>query len=315
MPHPSTTLATLRPDLGGSLMEFDLLANQQRFIGTQVFPVIEAMKAAGTFGRVTLESLLASVQTLRASGSGYNRTLWKFEDDSYATKDHGAEEVLDDRDVALYSSFFDAEVISSQRAQSTVMTAHEARVAAIVQGNANSTALTGDLFSAHATATPVTNIENAVIKMYNRGVIANAVCLPWEVYRNIRQCAQVIERLNGSGAGDRATASDIGVAQLRLVFDLPFVFIAGGQSTASGAIAGIWDRTQIQVMRVATTGDIREPCIGRTIHWDEDGSTIGTTIEEYREEKVRGNIYRARMETDEKQMYAEACERITGVLS
>jgi hypothetical protein len=50
---------------------------------------------------------------------------------------------------------------------------------------------------------------------------------------------------------------------------------------------------------VATSGDIREPCIGRTFHWAQDGSSIGGTVEQYREEQTRSNVIRVRHDVDE----------------
>ena len=58
MPSPSTALATLRPDLGGSFEEFDLAMDRQGFIATRVLPVLEVAKASGVFGKIPIEQLL-----------------------------------------------------------------------------------------------------------------------------------------------------------------------------------------------------------------------------------------------------------------
>ena len=57
------------------------------FIGHRVFPVIEAAKAGGTFGRIPLEQLLKMPETRRAPGAGYARGKWTFEPASYATEE------------------------------------------------------------------------------------------------------------------------------------------------------------------------------------------------------------------------------------
>ena len=46
MPAPTSTLATLRPDLAGSFMQFDLALDRQGFIGYQVAPIIDVQKQA-----------------------------------------------------------------------------------------------------------------------------------------------------------------------------------------------------------------------------------------------------------------------------
>jgi hypothetical protein len=67
----------------------------------------------------------------------------------------------------------------------------------------------------------------------------------------------------------------------------------------------LWSDEYAMVCRVATTSDPREPCIARTFHWDEDGSSIGGTVETYRDERIRGDVVRVRHETDEFVMYKE----------
>jgi hypothetical protein len=54
------------------------------------------------------------------------------------------------------------------------------------------------------------------------------------------------------------------------------------------------------VCRVAKSKDLREVCIGRTFSYEGDGGTIDGTFEMYREEKVRGDVVRVRMDTHEK---------------
>jgi hypothetical protein len=67
------------------------------------------------------------------------------------------------------------------------------------------------------------------------------------------------------------------------------------------------------VCRIATSNDMREPCIGRTFHWSEDGSLIGGAIEEYWEEQSRSNIIRVRHDTDEVIMYPQAGHLLSNV--
>jgi hypothetical protein len=59
------------------------------------------------------------------------------------------------------------------------------------------------------------------------------------------------------------------------------------------------------VCRIAETNAIEEPCLARTIHWGEDGSTIGGTVETYYEDQSRGDVVRARHEVEEKIVYTE----------
>ena len=67
------------------------------------------------------------------------------------------------------------------------------------------------------------------------------------------------------------------------------------------------------VARVAETQDHREPCIGRTFHWGEDGSTIGGTVETYRDENIRSDIVRNRLDVDEKRLVIESGHLLTNI--
>jgi len=317
MPSPSSSLATLRPDIAESFTEFDLEANMSGFIATQVFPVVDVQKQAGVFGKIPIEQLLQARDTARAPGSGYSRGNFKFDDSSYATKEHGAEEPVDDREAEMYSDYFDAEVISALRARSAVMLSAEQRIADTVfnattwAGASLTTAITHEWDDA-TNAVPITDVEAAVQKVWAvSGLWANALVINRHVFRNLRNCDQVIDRINSAGAGSPSKASDVTTAMLAAVFDLPYIIVAGGAKNAakegqSASVSNVWSSEYAMVCRVATTRDFREPCIGRTFHWSADGSSIGGTVESYRDESVRSDVIRVRHDVAEVVLYPEA---------
>lgn len=318
MPNPSSSLATLRPDLAESFMAFDLEAEKAGYIGQKVFPVVSVASQAGKFGKIPLEQLLQQRDTKRAPGSGYARGTFQFTDASFATEEHGAEEPVDDREAKMYREYFDAEMIATARAYGFVLRNAEQRIADAVfntttwTGSALTTDVSGTPWATIASAVPLTNVEAAVQKVYDgSGLWPNALVINRKVFRNLRNTAQVIDRIASSGAGNRNLASDVTVEMLAQAFDLDYVIVAGsskntateGQTAAAGQI---WSSTYAMVCKIATTNDMREPCIGRTFHWSEDGSEIGGAIETYRDETVRGNVVRVRHDVDEIVLYAQA---------
>lgn len=319
-PSPSTAVANLRPDISGLLTEFDLEANQMRMIGLRVFPVLEVGLQAGPFGKITIESLLRSVTTSRGSGSGYHTTEFEFTTDSYATSENGLVVPVDQRNAKIYANYFSAEVVAARLARHGVMVNQEKRIAAKVfnSGTFTPTAVTNEWDDA-TNATPITDVEAAIQRLYAKGVIANALVINWSVFRNLRNCAQVIDRISSNGAGQATKPADITVAQLAQTFDLANVIVAGSQynAAAQGQTADIdpvWSGEYAMVCRIASPGEsIEMPCIGRTFHWGEDGSQIGGTYESYYDEDIRGDKMRCRMETDEKLMYAEAGELLSNI--
>lgn len=325
MPSPTSSLATLRPDLA-TFLEFDLESDKAGFIGPQVFPVIDVAMASGNYGKVPLEQLLQERDTKRAPGSGYSRGNWTFEPAVYATFEQGAEEVIDDNEAKLYAEYFSVEQISTLRAFHAVLRNAEKRVADKVfnpttwTGGALTTAITNEWDQNHVdTATPITDVEAAVNKVYDAsGLWPNALIINKKVFRNLRNLDQIIERINSSGAGSPSKPSDITEQMLAQVFDLEYIIVAGASrnSAAEGRTATptqIWSSEYAMVCKIATSGDMREPCIGRTFHWAADGSSIGGTVETYREEKVRGDIIRVRHQTSEEILYPQAGHLLSNV--
>lgn len=324
MPSPSTSLATLRPDLADSLMEFDLAMDQRGYIANKVFPVVDVQSQAGVFGIIPVEQLLQQRNTLRAPGGGYNRGKFTFTTSSYACVEYGAEEPVDDREAEMYAEYFDAEVISTARAYNAVLRSQEERVAAAVfnattwNGAALTTGVTNE-WDDFTNAVPLTDVEAAVQKIYdNSGLWANALIINYKVFRNLRNCDQVIERIQSAGAGDPSKPTDITPAMLAQVFDLPYILVAGGSKNAKAEGQAvdpeqIWSGEYAMVCKIATGADFREPCIGRTFHWSADGSAIGGTVESYREEQTRSDIIRVRHDVDEIVLYTEAGHLLSNI--
>lgn len=316
MPAPSTSLATLRPDLAGSLEEFNLLVDQQGFIASKLFPVLDVTLAADTFGKIPLEQLLIEPELKRAPKAAYSRSDMTFTTDSYTTQEYGLEGVVDDNQAKKYRHYFDAEMAVRNRTVHTVMKAMEKRVAALTFNTTTYTGASKFLsvsteWSTASTATPINDVEFGVRKIRaNTGLWANALVISKTVYRNLRLCTQIIDRIASAGAGQATKASDITPALLAQVFDLDYVLVGGGtkNTAAEGQTAtpgDIWDDEYAFVCRIAESNDIEEPCLGRTFHWTDDGSQVLGTIETYRDESRRGDIVRVRHQTHEKILYTE----------
>jgi hypothetical protein len=286
--------------------------------------VIDVMSQAGNFGKIPIEQLLQQRDTKRAPGSGYARGNWTFEPAVYATEEHGAEEPVDDREAKMYAEYFAAEQISTMRAFSAVLRNAEQRVADAVfntttwTGASLTTAITHEWDDA-TNCVPLTDVEAAVQKIYdNSGLWANALVINRKVFRNLRNSAQVIDRIESNGAGSPSKASDITAQMLAAAFDLDYIIVAG--TSKNGAKEGqaaspsqIWSGEYAMICRVSTSADMRDPCIGRTFHWAQDGSSIGGTVESYRDERVRGDVIRVRHDVDELVLYPQAGHLLSNI--
>lgn len=317
MPSPTATLSTLRPDLGGSVEEFSLAMDREGFIGLRAMPVLDVAVQAGSFGRIPLKELLQNRDTLRAAGGGYARGEWNFQPDSFATQEHGAEEPVDDREAAMYADYFNAEQVAVERARDVVLRNYERRVAAKLFNAVTFTphAVTNE-WDDTANATPITDVEVAAQAMWDAtGLWPNALIINRKVFRNLRRCDEIANKIKAIMS---VLPGDINEQHLQAAFDIPNILVAGGAKNIANegqdaSIAQIWSGEYAMLTRIATGRDIREPCIGRTLHYSADGSAIGAVIESYRDETVRSNIIRARMDTDEKLIYTAAAYLLSNI--
>ena len=319
----SAASVNLRPDLA-EFYEFDVESEKAGFVANQVLPVVSVNLQADNPGKIPLEQLLFKGDTKRASGSGYNRGTWKFERFTYSTEENGWEEPIDDRDKARYQYLVQAEMIATARAFSIVQRNAEQRVADAVF---NATTWTGSSLTTSVTnewddatnATPITDVESAVAKVYDGSALwANALVINRKVFRNLRNCDQILDRIAASGAGDKIKASDINEQMLAAVFDLDYVIAAGNSKNTANegqtpSVSQIWSNEYAMVCRVSNSADMRDPCIGRTFHWSADGSAIGGTVESYRDETIRGDVIRVRHDTDEVVMYPQAGHLLSNI--
>lgn len=326
MPTPTTAPATLRPEIGGSLEEFDLAMDRMGFIGLQLLPVFEVAEQAGSFGIIPREQMLKNPDTARTSTGNYNEVNFEFETTSYATKEHGLKGRVDDRDTRLYGNYFDAEVMTAEVVRDGVLRGQELRTKALLWNTSTWTgatlttaAGTAWTLANKASATPIDDVENAVRKVWAlTGMWPNTLALGQITYRNLTHTDQIFDRIVSSGAGSPAKPSDITIAMLSAVFRISRIVVAGGayNSAKEGqamTVASIWSNDYAMVARCAETNNIKEPCLGRTLHWGADGSQIGGVIETYYDEDRRSNMVRVRHETQEKVFDASYAHLLTGV--
>lgn len=325
MPSPASSDAVLRPDLGLALQEYNALADLKGFISLRVLPVFESDVQSSSFARIPIEALLQNPEVDRAPGAAYNRGDWEYENDSFATKERGWEEPVDDRESRIYARYFDSEVVAAMRAQSFVLRAAEIRAAAALFNAVTftPTAVTNE-WDDFENAKPINDVEASVRRVWAKcGLWPNALIVDRLVFRNLRNCEQIIERINSQGAGNRTTAEDITAAMLATVLDLEEVIVAGSPTgnavknaanvAKSVSISSIWSGEYAMTARIARSNDIQEPCLGRTIHWGEDGSEIGGRYESYYSNERRSNIIRYRHDVEEKIFMPEAADLMSNI--
>lgn len=322
----SASLATLRPDIAGALMSFDLQANIDQMIGMRVFPVLEVDKPLGNWGKFTIAQLLQTRDDLRTPGADYNSGDGGLTPDTFLTQEHGFEEPVDDRESSMYSDYFDSEVVAAMRARHVVLQNLEANVITAAlnvstgavpwTGGNGGTQTATNLWSDATNAKPIDDVTSALDQLYTQIGRRNAsLVISWRRFNVLRNNAQIIDRVKYSGLVDpqREAITEAALAQALGVEEL---IVAGAvKNTAkegkAATLGGLWTDGAAMLFIKPRTIDIREVAFGRTFHWAEDGSSIGAAIESYRWEKSRGNRVRARCDYQAKIVYKEAAVQLT----
>ena len=123
------TYETPRADLGEALMETRVIP-AGGYAGLLMLPVFPTRKKAAAFSAITRESILRRRDVKRAARAAYNRDSYKGDDIEYKCQEFGHEEPLDDSEKELYSSDFDAEMVSVLVAEGVLLREQEIRIAA-----------------------------------------------------------------------------------------------------------------------------------------------------------------------------------------
>jgi hypothetical protein len=335
--------AIIRWDLSFSYGEFSLEANRKKFVGHRVLrPAFMALQAA-SYLRVKIASLLAPIQdTLRAPKTGYKRSSFEFDQASYATQDHGLEEVVDDRQIEIYSQVIKQEMYALKRAVNGVLQKYEDDVAqAVFNTGTFANAAAGAVEGGNAcpwngsaanvaNATPLDTFDAACeIVARKCGSQPNSLIITdWGLKKLIRT-AQITNLLKFSGFDDPKAFYRALPALAELLQIEEIIVAKGWKNTSDETAAGpaaptltrLWDPTMCMVCHISQEEDAEaaEPTIGRTFMWSAEngelpgaeGDSIGCIVEEYREEQRRGGTIRARNDRQIQVFHPEAGYLIT----
>ncbi len=308
-------------------MEFDLAMNMQSFVGHKVLVPRPVAIQAANVGKIKLENLLSPMATKRSPGTGYKRSDFQFDSFSYATEEYGAEAPLDDRQLAMYADILDAETVHANRAANFVLQEYEQNCASAIYNTASggftSVAVTAK-WNDPVNAVPIDDIiswRETIIT--SSGLVPNALVLNSYQFWNLINTQQVVDRVKYTQTATQQVMAGL-IAQ---ALGLDQLIVAGGLQNTSNAptarsISRIWSNSNVFLGRVATTDDPQEPCVGRTFIWSGDGpgapgtdEQLAIITEEYREEKLRGSVIRARNDRQIVVMYYQAGLVGTGVIA
>lgn len=297
------TRAVPRIELGEAALEF--IQQQDEFIGTQVLPIFSTKKKASIFPAITRESITREADTKRAPRGNYNRDGFSAKDRQYNCEEFGLEGPLDDGERALYATDFDAELTTVQIVTRRVLQAQERRIAAVVF---NTTTFTGAALYTDNSANPWDNVATDVaaqVRAAREKVRSNSGLEPNAL---IMSKANIDRLLANTGIKDaikyvaRLTEAEI-LNALADILGIKKIIVGKGiyNSAKEGKAfisADIWSDDYALVAVIDASERLSVPSVGRTFLWSAD-SPENATVEQYRDDAARSDIFRVRQHVDE----------------
>ena len=303
MPDYQGTRAIPRLELGEAALEF--IQAQDEFIGTKVLPIFPTQKKASIFPAITRESLTRDADTKRAPRGNYNRDSFQAKDRQYGCEEHGLEGPLDDSEREMYASDFDSELTTVQIVTRRVLQAQEKRIAGAVF---NTTTFSGaDLFTDYS-AEPWDNASSDVIaqvREVREKVRKNCGMDPGTLVMSKANIDRLLANSGIKGAIQyvaRLTEAEI-LNALADILGVKKIVVGKGiyNSAKEGkAFKGsdIWSDDYAMVAVIGEGQRLSDPSIGRTFLWTAD-SPENATVEQYRDDAARSDIFRVRQHVDE----------------
>lgn len=303
MPDYQGTRAVPRLELGEAALEF--IQNADEFIGTRVLPIFKTMKKASIFPAITRESITREADTKRAPRGNYNRDSFQAKDRQYNCEEHGLEGPLDDSEREMYASDFDSELTTVQIITRRVLQAQEKRIASAVF---NTSTFTGTNLYTDYSAAPWDNKSSEVIEQVrevrekvrkNCGmdpqtlVISKANLDRLIANDGIKGAIQYVARLTEAELLN-ALADILGIKRI-LVGRAIYNTAKEGKAFQG---ADIWSDDYAMLAVIGEGQKLSDPTMGRTFLWTSD-SPENATVEQYRDDSARSDIFRVRQHVDE----------------
>ena len=303
----ASSSATFQPIINEVVNEVD----RQQFVGNSILPLVQTSTQKGKYAKIVANQFDNDVSKPRAAGSNFARTSGEYESGSFECVEYGVENSLDDLNIveAASDALLDIVSVSANQLADDLMVGHELRVASALSGASfNSTAATAAM-SVAASATPIADVNNAVIRLNQNGIFNNIqLIMEASLYQEMLQTDDMRNLINGSGTmfwSQDQVARVLGVDGVVLC-KTRYNSAKKGQSASR---ADIWPTSSYYVASIAG-GPLSSGGIGRTMAYTRRGGAF--VSETYRTEQPPANVVRVRMNTDELITNALAGEKITG---
>jgi len=285
--------------------------DRQVYVGPQILPFQPVNIRKGKYVKIESSQFDNDVSKPRAAGSNFAQLSGEYTSATFDCLEYGVENSLDDIATAEAETdaLLDIVSVAANQLADDLMVGHEIRVASALSGSGfNSTAATAAM-SVVASATPIADIGNAVLRLNADGITKNIqLVIEASLYQEMTQTDDMRNLINGSGAffwSQDQVARVLGVSGV-IICNSRYNSALKGQTASRTAI---WPTTSFYVASIAD-GPLSNGGIGRTLCYTDRGGQF--VSETYRTEQPPANVIRVRNSCDEVIINANAGEIISG---
>tara|TARA_R110000824_G_scaffold119633_2_gene273776 strand:+ start:646 stop:1575 length:930 start_codon:yes stop_codon:yes gene_type:complete len=303
-----SSAASFQPVIAEAVNEVD----RQQFVGARILPFQTVGAKSATYAKIKAAEFDNDISKPRAAGSNFARTSSEYESATYDCIEYGVENSMDDLDLAAAETDaqLDIATVAANQLADDLMIGHEIRTANAISGAGfNSTAATAAM-SVVASATPIADITNAVLRLNANGIFRGIrLIVEASLYAEMLQTDDMRNLINGSGSmfySEDQVARILGVDSV-IVCNTRYNAAVKGQT---GSRSKVFSDSSYYVAQVAD-GPLSNGGIGRTLYYNARQSFQFVT-ETFRTEMPPASVVRVRMTTDELIINDFAGEKITG---
>jgi len=283
--------------------------------GTRIAPILNTnIRSAAYYIYDTSNFTDVPTDIRRGPSTPFKRLTSKLSDDTFLAKDYGIEEPIDNSELEIYASVFQADKSAMERALRVVAINHEIRVRNICRA-LTATASPSVKWNASSETTILADVQaakNAV--QASIGVDPNLMTIPRDVYNALRIAPEILERYKYTDGGQ------VTKAQLEALFEVEIVVandvINNAAEGQTASLGGIWS-DEVVLSYSQPTQDIKALNFMRTFNWTavSGSGPNGISTYTYPEDQIDSRIVRARQFTDEKIVASGAAYYLSNVLS
>ena len=277
------------------------------FVADRIFPDCPTPVQAGYFPIIDADNWNSLNDVDLNAAGDYPMIDMEAKDGNFSCVERGLMSLLTQKQAAFYAKDFDAAMAKTKILLHRMSVAREARAQALIQ---DTSTFTGTPLYTDNSGTPWSTVGTDIIGqveaarllfLQNTGMLPNALVIPYAVIPWLRANTGLRSQITYAATITRADflnalAGILGVDQILMP--------AAVKNTANKGLtlsnSQIWSRMYVSLLRIGT-GDLVEPCIGKTFRWVPE-SPSDLTMEMWWDEDKRGTKFRARNAIQEKIM-------------